>query len=364
MLRTAGFADDEYVFYDGGIAQHAGISFKPHVQEWKFAVDADKDVMQVSTLSGAVRLASAAELQEFKATWFGWSREARLDYFKACRNAIPKELRHTEPLLKKGKKKGEENEHEDEEEGNDAKKQRTAETAPSLVDLAEQGATFRVYSGAPLVELPEVVKPRVEYVAAMFGALNGSKNVLGENFNTVTAFENALKLAAGEYPNARVLLFPTEALKNVNAVFTVDAATLAGLVEGSEALALASGVVQQWTDLNPRGETQPLFDVPIFMKPVTCAEQFKIFKTNPIVRRTNLLAAGTPFEECGLSITPSGETNTKTWLTPESAFPVGVYCVDAYGLTYGLDGAEGGNFEPSARATFLAFLRDAFSASK
>jgi hypothetical protein len=338
VLRDAGFDGSEYIFYDGGISERAGISFFAHCQEWKGLVDEGKTIMEVSNFEGRIRLATAAELNEFKAVWFGWSCEARVAYFKACRNALSADLRAVDPLLPDSS-------------SSSPKKSRTR---PTLVELAERGATFRVYSGSPLVELPGAVKPRVEYVAAMFGVMDAKKTLCGNNFNTATAYQKALDLVQGEYTNARVVLFPTDFFKTPQEVCTLDAAAIAGLVDGSKPNQWLAALVKQWTDMNVRGVAQPLFDVAVFFDLVTCARQFKIFEAG-FELGENEHAVGTPFERCGMKIVHRGAA--KTWLSPQSPFPKGFYCLDAYDLA----GVEGLNFEKDARSVLPDFLRRVFS---
>ena len=345
MLRTAGFKDHEYVFYDGGIAQFAGISYKVRFQEFKGLKDAGSNIMDISTFAGEVELTTKEEIDTFKSAWFGWKPDARVAYFKACRNAISKELRYAHPLFPVSQGASAE-------EPSSPKKTRTF---LSLTELAEKGAVFDVYSGAPLVELPAAIKPKVRYFAAMSCVLkNRDKNLLGENYNTVTGYNKFNDLITGEFPNARVVLYPTTFFKTALGVCTVPAATLAGLVEGSLPLKLISELVRQWTALNPRGETQPLFDVAILLRLLTCANAFKMFEVD-IKPCKNPLAVGTPFEGCAFDVQHHGAK--KTWLTPLSPFPVGFYSMDAYGL----DEVEGNNFEPNARDVLLDFLREVFS---
>ena len=345
ILRAAGFEESEYVFYHGGISQFAGISFKLSFQEFKGLKDVGSSIMDISTFQGAVEFTTKEEIDHFKSTWFGWSCEARVAYFKACRNAVSKELRYAEPLIPVSCGAAAED-------PSSPKKTRTLRTL--MEELAEKGAVFDIYSGAPFVELPSAVKPKVRYIAAMFGVLDdGKKNLCGENFNTLNGFNKSVDLVTGEFPNARIVFFPTSFYKTPEAVCTVPAETLAALDETSVPLKILVKLVAQWTALNPRGETQPLFDPAILLRLSTCARAFKLFEVD-VQRRKNVYAVGTPFEDCALDIRHHGAK--KTWLTAESTFPVGFYSIDAYGL----DGAEGGNFEPNAKLVFLDFLRDVF----
>jgi hypothetical protein len=250
-----------------------------------------------------------------------------------------------------------------------------------LEDLARQGKSFVLYSGAPLtgaVALSKDVKDRVVYIAAMFGSLDdGSKNLLGGNFNTVVAFRASLQLVQGlDFPNARVVFFPTNFFKTKEQVCTYTAEELEGLA-ASLALKWLAAHVAQWTGLK-RGQTQPLFDPAVLVDLPTVALNFKLFEAK-VVLGPNVYAKETPFEAFGLRVAPNGP---KKWLGVDSPFPVGFYSVDAEGLgpesgaetgaesgaesgaeTGAETGAEGGNFEAGARGIVLSFLRGVFASA-
>ena len=339
---------DSIHFYNGGTAAVGGIGPCVHKTEWKFFKGVGQGIMEHTSFEGPVELATAAEIHEFDAAWLALRPDERSAFLKAAFEAIPPNLRYTIPLLPL--------EHSDD---SSPKKQRTeggsapayAPEVRALVDFAEGGGVFRVFSGAPLtgaVALPEVVRHRVVYLAAMFGALDdGSKNVLKGNFNHVVDEPAAEKLMGGAYfPNARVVFFPTNFFKTAfptpdgvcNEVCTLPAATIAAVKETSKPLQWIAALVAQWTALNPRG-LQPLFDVAVLFDLLTSARLFKIFATAGLV---------------GPKLVHKGET--KSWIDEAAPFPKGFYTVDANGL----DGVEGGNFAFEARNVLSVFFADLF----
>jgi hypothetical protein len=361
VVRSCGFDLSSVVFYYGGIAERAGLSYKAHCAEWKFLKDAGSSVHDCSTLAGEVELGTADELGEFNAATFAKTPLEREAYFKQCWAAVPEDLRSSVPLVPfhpfAGAAVAAAFAAETE---SSPKKARSEGSVPldvqALTHLALQGARFRLYAGAPLTgfeALPDAVKGRVVLVLAMFGALDdGSKNLLGGNFNGVVAFEAARKFAlGGMFPNARIVFFPTNLFKTKEQVCTLDAAAVFAVNESSLPLKWLAAHVFQWTGLK-RMQPQPLFDVAVLFKLTAVARFYKVFPA-AVVLGPNKYAAGTPFEECGLQVVP---VSPKTWLTGDSPFPVGLYSADAFGM----DGVEGGNFEPGATDLLSFFLRSCF----
>ena len=354
LVRDAGFPASSVIFYDGGTPQFAGLSSKAHCMDWKTFRNACQDIMAPPTFAGPIEYATPAEINRFKAVYLSWTPDVRAAYFNESYDAIPAELRTIVPLapLFAG---GE----------SPAKVPRTeaplyAPEVQALIDMAQRGVLFRIRCGGPLtgaVALPAAVKQQVVAFEAMFGTFDGSLNLLGACFNNVVDFPASVKVANGEFPNARFLCYPTETFKTPDAtgaqVCTLDAGAIAAIKPDSLVAQKIAGGVAQWTGIHPRGQTQPLFDVAVLFDPRVVLAAFKIFPC-AIVTGPNEYAVGTPFADCGLKLVPAGAT--KTWLDLDSPYPIGFYSTDAFGL----DGTPGGNFSEDARLVLPAFFASVF----
>jgi hypothetical protein len=361
MLKASGADPDSVIFYNGGVTDLRGISYRAAVQEWKGLKNCSQDIMETPTFEGEVfELATADELERFKRVWATWTVEERSAYFKASHFSIcDRGASATLDVAVEG--------------ASSCKKPRLSLSPEvhALVDLASSGARFRIFCGAPptgLVKLPKEVRDKVEYIAAMSGCISGKKNLFGANFNNVTAFEASQRFLGTAYPNvtssahvvpsafpnARILLQPTDSFKTDQGVFTLDASAIAALEPESADLRFLASLVEQWTLLNPRKQTQPLFDVAVLLPLPDLVRLCKVFPA-VVVFGPNEGGKDTPFEHCGLKITYSGEE--AQWLTEDSGFPIGIYSLAAFGK----DGVEGGNFENGAKELLPDLFRSVFA---
>jgi hypothetical protein len=246
MLTAAGIDPSLYIFYNGGVAEKAGISCHVHSMCFKaFDPRAPYCPTPGSVLKAFVR--------EFR----GMSIPERVAHFDDIMAGLTEEQAALEPL---------------------GKLDEAMAAASSIhVRLLGPATPFKYLDAAHLAKVIEV--------DAMAGAFDGTKNLLGTCFNNAVDIE-ATKVLFGNIPRAVVVFFPTESCKKDE--FSPPPGGVRNKVMAAE--------MQQWMDIKG-GKPQPLFDVVPFIP----RESLDLV-TVDVVYGKNANAVGTMFEDINMTL--------------------------------------------------------------
>jgi inosine-uridine nucleoside N-ribohydrolase len=303
---------DEYLLYHGGVARLAGLSSAVHSLDFEFLRDPKCESFD---------LTPAADLASFNQTWRSMTEEERADHFLA-RACAPSEEQTKLLHL----------------------------TAFTRFCMARPNVPIKLTVASPLTAVATTFKnkpalaERVAYVAAMSGAWDGSQNLLGTCFNNAVDYEASKTCFGGDlfpnlFPNARILLVPTETCKM--GPFALSAETIRSLTTQQNATqtqthtqkAMADGV-EQWTGLK-RGVPQALFDV-VTLFPLTTFVAHAAIVPVKVTFGKNKYAEGTIYEDLGMGLTQATQNENDASSVPEmpgklsasSPFPPGVYATE------------------------------------
>jgi hypothetical protein len=250
MLTAAKIDPSFYILYNGGIPPKAGISAHVHSLCFK-AFDP----------RAPYRPTPGKELKAFVKEFRAMSIPERVAHFEFIMEGLTEEQKALEPLEKLN--------------------QAMAEATSIHLRLLGPATPFKYMDVAHLAKVTDL--------DAMAGSINGKKNILGTCFNQAVDIE-ASKLLFGNVPNARVVLFPTEACKKQE--FSPPPGDVRNRVMAAE--------MQQWMDI--KGDVpQPLFDVVPFIP----RGSFDMYMVD-VVYGKNANAMGTPFEDDNMSIVMKG----------------------------------------------------------
>jgi hypothetical protein len=254
-LDAAGFHPYEYEIYHGGFAALSGLSGHLHSQDFYF--------MDLKTS----KFRTSAELSQLGQEWRNLSVVERATLFRQI----------TEPTDDRW-------------------------TLRPLDEFAQKclstGCPIHIYVGSPMTavadtftKFPELI-PNVTYLAAMGGAWDGSKNLLGTCFNNAVDIE-ASRIALAMFNQTRVVLVPTETCKE--GPFTLPPTPIGD----SKAQLVIYEMMKQWTDIK-RGP-QPLFDCVIFI-PFDVLMDETDGKQVTVSFGSNPYGEGTMFEDVGMGL--------------------------------------------------------------
>lgn len=246
MLTAAGIDPSLYIFYNGGVAEKAGISCHVHSLCFK-AFDPRAPYCPTP----------GSELKAFVKEFRRMSIPERVAHFNDIMAGVTEEQAAMNTLQELD--------------------QAMAATPSIHIRLLGPATPFKY------IDLKHL--PKVTDVDAMAGAYDGTKNLLGTCFNQAVDL-GASQVLFGNVPNARVVFFPTEACKKNE--FSPPPGGVRDKVAAAE--------MEQWR-LIKGGPPQPLFDVVPFIP----RDSLDLF-TVDVVYGKNPNAAGTMFEDINMTL--------------------------------------------------------------
>jgi hypothetical protein len=246
MLTAARIDPSLYIFYNGGVAEKAGISVHVHSMCFK-AFDPRAPYCPTP----------GSELKAFVKEFRKMSVPERVAHFDFVMGGLTEE--------------------------------QTVMNSLEELDQAMAAATsihIRLLGPAtPFKYIDPTHLTKVIDLDAMAGAYDGTKNLLGTCFNQAVDLEASKRLFAN-VPNARVVFFPTEACKKDE---------FSPLPEGVLDIVMKAEM-DQWREIKDK-KPQPLFDVIPFIP----RESLDLF-TVDVVYGKNANAVGTMFEDINMTL--------------------------------------------------------------
>jgi hypothetical protein len=231
-----------FELYNAGIAPHAGITSKRHSYDFDFR---DKNYP-------GYKITSAEELKELEIKWFNMTQEERENEF----NIITFKSLMTNKKFK---------------------------PISELIKIFKNASDIHVYCGAPLTGLAQLAKydeiiKKITFICLMAGSWDGSKNLLGTNFNNAVDIKSSMVLL--KFVNAIIIMVPTETCKEgpfkiSSEVFNKFPASKYN-IHGRK---MCSDIIKQWTD-KKNGAIQPLFDTVILMNISDLISHAKLYLTD------------------------------------------------------------------------------------
>lgn len=313
-LSTSGITPDRYSIFHGEFAELAGISC--HIHAYDYIFNKSRDYQSYQLCSG---LEHTQECESYRKL----SKADRIIRFRSIATRIPPNMRQLKPLSDL-----------------DEIFERNPSSAILVYVCSPCGSVVKLFRDRP------AAAARVTYMSAMFGAWDGSKNILGMNFNNavdLTATMDLVQLLQkGHFPNCRFVISPTEACKN--GPFTLKAEDIMALPARQEkiaARAIMAENVNQWTTL--KRTEQPLFDVTLLITPAEIITHASLVPINVIFGQGPVVLTVGSRENMSMSIERTGEA-----LTHNAQFPPGMYSMEA------------DIFQPTCASAFLKLFEEAF----
>lgn len=313
-LSTSGIDSSRYTIFHGEFAELAGISC--HIHAYDHIFNKSSDYSSYVPCSGEDH-ASACK------TYRKLSTSERITHFRKIATRIQPAMRQLKPLSDFDEIFAKN------------------PLAPILVFVCSPcGSVVKIFKDRP------EAAARVTYMSAMFGAWDGSKNILGMNFNNAVDLTATIDLIElynkGHFPNSRFVISPTEACKN--GPFTLTASSIRSLPAREEKVAardLMAANVSQWTSL--KRVEQPLFDVTLLITPAD------------MITHASLVPVTVQFGQGPITLTVGSRENmsmsigmTAEPLNLNSPFPPGMYSM----------GAD--VFQPTCAEAFLKLFKEGF----
>jgi hypothetical protein len=284
FLAHAGVYQHEFDIYDGAVAAISGLSSHVHALDFKFLKDPTCVTFEPTP---------ASELSAFNEQWRAMSQDARSDMFTMLATAPSAEMRSMSRFFEF---------------------ERGCDLDPT--------ASIVAYIGGPLTAMsisfstrPDLAR-RVSFVCAMSGAWEGTKNLLGTCFNNAVDIEASKQVFSVDqegrstlFPNARILLIPTETCKQP--AFTVTSEQLTDIA--------IRGIHKQWTDI--KRAPQPLFDVLTVIPLMNIVANMMVVPVT-VVFGKNQHAMGTFLEDLGMALQ---KNDNDAHVVADSPFLPGIY---------------------------------------